>query len=89
MYVTEIIPMAFLYVIVINIYVHKNYYGEQTSKTLQNHAETSAQSRNSFDANPKGGNRPLRIFLAYSKKTWKFRPSVKSKTPKNYAETSV
>merc|ERR1712045_225462 len=36
------------------------------SKTTKNDCKTSAQSPNSLDTNPKGGNGPLRIFLAYA-----------------------
>merc|ERR1712218_213652 len=36
-------------------------------ETVKNSCKTSAQSPNSLDTNPKGGNRPLRIFLAYVK----------------------
>ena len=43
-----------------------NFFSSENQRTPKNSCKTSAQSPNSLDTNPKGGNGPLRIFLAYA-----------------------
>ena len=43
-----------------------NFFLTENQRTPKNSCKTSAQSPNSLDTNPKGGNGPLRIFLAYA-----------------------